>query len=154
MSEADTSDAALQHYIIKDSCPEDDSADFIRVRTPYRVQFKFQSFKFGPNRDKLYMSCSATVCPSGDISNLCRSLCGHVQHPIRSSSLALGETADIDQEEPKPFSENQMQSMGGRSDDNTQSFVCYPRVRQSLANRFASGGQKSAKFFISKQGAS
>ena len=118
MPEADTSDAALQHYIIKDSCTDDDSADLILVATPHRVQFRFQTFKFGQNYNKLYMSCSAIVCAPGDTTSSCRPRCAFPQHPHPrgGSSPTLGKRAENDQGEAMPSSQKSPQSMGGRSD--------------------------------------
>ena len=116
MPEADTNDATLQYYIIKDSCPDDDSADLIWVAAPHRVQFKFQTIKFGPNYDKLYMSCSATVCAPGDTSSSCRPRCTSMQHPLKGSSPTIGKRAENNQGEAMPFSQKPPQSMGGRSD--------------------------------------
>ena len=122
MPEADTSDATLHHYIIKDSCPDDDSADIFRVPTPHRVQFKFQTFKFGTDYDKLYMSCSATIhnpsdiiCPPGNTT--CRPRCAPMQHPLKGSSPTLGKRTENNQGEVMPSSTKPPQSMGGLSAD-------------------------------------
>ena len=115
MPEADTSDAALQEYIIKDSCPVEESSDIHRVPTPHQVHFKFQTFKFGPNYDKLYMSCSATVCAPGDTSNSCRPRCASMQHPLKGSSSTICKRAENNQGEAMPSSQKPPQSIEGLS---------------------------------------
>lgn len=116
MPEADTSDATQIHYIIKDSCPEEDSADFDTVSTLHRVHFKFETFKFGTNYGKLYMSCSAIVCLPGDMSDACKPRCAYPQHPKGIYSSPIRSKREGDSGDAVFSSGKPPQLMGGRLD--------------------------------------
>lgn len=115
--EADTTDASRIHYIIKDSCPDDDSADFNTQSELHRVQFKFETFKFGLNNDKLYLTCYAIICPPGDTSSGCRPKCSYPQHPHGAYSSSIrSKRYEGDSGEAIYSSDKPPQSMNGGPD--------------------------------------